>query len=124
MFALCQCMAQKPSVQSFNKLFQPMAAFPDEQTAIDHFTAIRWEQDDRTTKTQTLNGFVYAVVSLEATLVATDEHSGYRHLGRTFSHRIVRHSAGEYVNGNGIEGFWSLLKPDHRHPSLRIAEAS
>jgi hypothetical protein len=47
-------------------------------------------------------------------LVSTDEHSGYRHLGRTFPHDVVRHSAGEYVSGschtNGIEGFWSLLK--------------
>jgi transposase-like protein len=66
------------------------------------------------TDTKTLDGFVHAVVAPEATLVATDEHSGYRHLGRTYSHSFVRHTAGEYVSGschtNGIEGFWALLK--------------
>jgi transposase-like protein len=30
-------------LQSFDTLFQMMAAFPDEQSAIDHFTAIRWK---------------------------------------------------------------------------------
>ena len=32
----------KPALKSFDTLFQMMAAFPDEQSAIDHFTAIRW----------------------------------------------------------------------------------
>jgi transposase-like protein len=66
------------------------------------------------TDTATLDGFVHGCVSPTATLVSTDEHSGYRHLGRTYKHQFVRHRAGEYVNGdchtNGIEGFWSLLK--------------
>ena len=66
------------------------------------------------TDTATLDGFTHAVVSPEATSVSTDEHSGYRNLGRTFKHGVVRHSAGEYVSGsthtNGIEGFWALLK--------------
>lgn len=35
-------MAHAPSLQHFETLFELMAAFPDEQTAIDHFTAIRW----------------------------------------------------------------------------------
>lgn len=30
-------------LKSFNSLLQMMKAFPDEQTAIDHFTAIRWK---------------------------------------------------------------------------------
>jgi transposase-like protein len=63
--------------------------------------------------TRTLDSFVHAYVQNTAT-VSTDEHSGYRHLGRTFDHGIVRHSAGEYVKGvhhtNSIEGFWALLK--------------
>ena len=66
------------------------------------------------TDTRTLDSFVHAVVSSEAALVATDEHSGYRHLGRTYKHRVVCHSRGEYRTGdchtNGIEGFWALLK--------------
>lgn len=65
------------------------------------------------TDTATLDAFAHAVVAPEAT-VSTDEHSGYRHLSRTFNHGIVRHSGGQYVSGqfhtNSIEGFWSLLK--------------
>ena len=63
--------------------------------------------------TRTLDSFIHAYVEPTAT-VSTDEHSGYRLLGRTFNHAVVRHSAGEYVNGNchtnSIEGFWALLK--------------
>lgn len=66
------------------------------------------------TDTPTLDRFVHEFVAPSATLVSTDEHAGYRHLGRTFNHGIVRHSAGEYRLGdchtNSIEGFWSLLK--------------
>jgi transposase-like protein len=66
------------------------------------------------TDTATLDGFVHEVVSPAATLVSTDEHSGYRNLGRTFPHGVVRHSAGEFRKGevhtNTIEGAWSILK--------------
>ena len=65
------------------------------------------------TATATLDGFAYAVVTPGAK-VSTDEHSGYRHLGRTFDHGVVRHGAGGYVaaghHTNSIEGYWSLLK--------------
>ncbi|MEN6630449.1 MAG: IS1595 family transposase [Sulfuricella sp.] len=65
------------------------------------------------TATATLDGFAHAVVAPGAK-VSTDEHSGYRHLGRTFDHGVVRHGAGEYVaaghHTNSIEGYWSLLK--------------
>ncbi len=67
-----------------------------------------------TTDTRTMDGFVHAVVSPNATLVSTDEHSGYRQLGRTYNHGTVRHGIGEYRSGdhctNQIEGFWALLK--------------
>lgn len=63
--------------------------------------------------TATLDGFVHAVAAPGA-VISTDEHSGYRHLGRSFEHGVVRHSAGEFARDgfhtNGIEGFWSLLK--------------
>ncbi len=66
------------------------------------------------TDTATLDSFVRQSVSTKAKLVATDEHSGYRLLGRDYDHRVVRHSAGQYVVGtthtNTIEGFWSLFK--------------
>jgi hypothetical protein len=66
------------------------------------------------TDTLTLDGFVHEAVSTDVSLLATDEHAGYRFLGRDFPHHVVRHSAGQYVVGavhtNTIEGFWSLIK--------------
>jgi len=66
------------------------------------------------TDTATLDGFVRQTVSTQARLVATDEHSGYRLLGRDMNHHVVNHTRGEYVVGtthtNTIEGFWSLFK--------------
>src|SRR5260370_33576612 len=66
------------------------------------------------TDTRTLDDFVHETVSKNVRLIATDEHSGYRHLGRDMNHKVVRHSAGEHVVGtthtNTIEGFWSLFK--------------
>ena len=66
------------------------------------------------TNTETLDGFVHETVSPEASSVSTDEHSGYRHLGRTYNHGIVRHAAGQFRTGqfhtNSIEGVWAQLK--------------
>ena len=66
------------------------------------------------TDTATLDGFVHLAVGPNVSLISTDEHSGYRLLGRDLPHQVVRHSAGQYVVGavhtNTIEGFWSLLK--------------
>jgi len=62
----------------------------------------------------TLEGFVRMAVSNKVSLLATDEHHGYAHLGEDFPHGRVRHSAKQYVMGaihtNTIEGFWSILK--------------
>ena len=67
--------------------------------------------DDTTAATP--DGFAHFVVAPGAN-ISTDEHAGYRHLGCTVEHGVVRHGAGEYVrNGhhsNRIEGYWSLLK--------------
>ena len=66
------------------------------------------------TDTATLDSFVRQTVSKDVKLLATDEHSGYRLLGNSLPHRVVRHGQGEYVVGtthtNTIEGFWSLFK--------------
>ena len=47
-------------------------------------------------------------------LLATDEHSGYRRLRDEYPHAAVRHRMGNYVVGavhtNTLEGFWSILK--------------
>ncbi|MGC2758379.1 IS1595 family transposase [Candidatus Binatus sp.] len=66
------------------------------------------------TDTLTLDSFVREAVSQRVTLVATDEHAGYRLLGKGYNHGVVAHGKGEYVVGaihtNTIESFWSLLK--------------
>jgi len=59
--------------------------------------------------------FVRGVVSRNVSLVATDEHSHYRHLSKAgLPHDTVNHSHEEYVRGRvhtqNIESFWSLLK--------------
>ncbi len=46
--------------------------------------------------TETLNSFIREAVSEKVSLIATDEHPGYRKLR---NHGTVRHSAGQYVNG-------------------------
>ena len=46
--------------------------------------------------------------------INTDEWKGYNGLSKTFTHGIVKHKSGEYVQNsihtNSIEGFWSQLK--------------
>ena len=64
---------------------------------------------------KTQEEFVQRAVSTKASLVATDEHPGYRHLkSHGFIHKTVNHHQAQYVVGtthtNTIEGFWSLLK--------------
>jgi len=63
----------------------------------------------------TQEDFVRKTVSNKVSLLATDEHAGYRHLGaHGFVHKTVNHSAKQYVVGsvhtNTIESFWSLIK--------------
>ena len=51
-------------------------------------------------------------------MIFTDEHKGYNGLSKSFGHRTVKHSVGEYVNGmahtNGIESFWAILKRGYK----------
>jgi transposase-like protein len=64
--------------------------------------------------TETLTKFVRNTVSDKVSLVATDEHAGYRLLKWAYPHEVVKHSDGEYVRGRvhtqSIESFWLLLK--------------
>ncbi len=67
------------------------------------------------TDTQTLTQFVRQSVADDVSLVATDEHSGYRLLKQKgYPHESVTHSKGEYVRGlvhtANLDSFWSLLK--------------
>jgi transposase-like protein len=61
--------------------------------------------------TETLNAFIREAISAKVSLIATDEHPGYRKLKK---HRAVTHSAGQHVDGvvhtQTIDCFWSLLK--------------
>lgn len=62
----------------------------------------------------TLEHFLRSTVSHKVSLIVTDDNAAYNRVGKTFNHGIVRHTAGQYVNGvlhtNTIEGFWSILK--------------
>jgi transposase-like protein len=51
----------------------------------------------------------------EGSIVFTDEYAGYKGLGKTYYHRTVNHSQGEYARAfyfhiNSIEGAWSHIK--------------
>ncbi len=67
-----------------------------------------------TVNTHTMTSFVHECVSTKSSLLCTDSHGSYRHLGETFTHGAVDHSRKQYVVGalhtNTIEGFWSLIK--------------
>ena len=62
----------------------------------------------------TLAAFVQESVSHKVSLLCTDQWTGYRKLKTEFPHKVIHHTAGEYVVGavhtNTIEGFWSIFK--------------
>lgn len=83
----------------------------------------------------TMENFVRMAVSDKVSLLASDEHHGYRHLNDTYQHGTVKHAAHQYVVGaihtNTIEGFWSILKRgivgsfhkvSHKYLPLYVAE--
>lgn len=65
------------------------------------------------TKKNTLQGLVRREVEAGA-VVNTDELAGYKGLAGKYEHRVVNHSAKQFVDGmahtNGIESVWALLK--------------
>ena len=70
-------------------------------------------------KTEDLQPVIYKNVKDNATII-TDSYFGYNNLKQNYKHKIIKHSAGEYVrveaeiafkvHANTIEGFWSWLK--------------
>lgn len=62
---------------------------------------------------ETLAPFVKTNVKPGSVLV-TDEHFGYKGLGKKYNHQTINHSLKIYVRGNvhtnTIEGFWNILK--------------
>ena len=61
-----------------------------------------------------LTTFVHEAMSHKLSLLSTDEWRSYRRLKAEYPHKVLRHTAGEYVHGNIhtniIEGFWSTFK--------------
>lgn len=64
-------------------------------------------------KRRTLERMILETLSKNATLF-TDEFKSYTRIGKHYNHQTVRHSSGNYVNGNAhtnsIESFWALFK--------------
>lgn len=62
---------------------------------------------------RTLKPIIYELVVRGATII-TDGWRGYAGLSKHFTHKVIQHSLGLYVNDgyhtNSIEGFWSHLK--------------
>jgi transposase-like protein len=67
-----------------------------------------------TVSAEVLTKFVMESVSEKVSLLVTDERTGYRHVKRLYPHKVIKHTAGEYVVGavhtQTIEGFWSIFK--------------
>jgi transposase-like protein len=67
----------------------------------------------KTTSASILQGAIRQNV-IPGSIVCTDEHASYQGLNGTFVHKVVNHSAKQYVDGmahtNGIESVWAVLK--------------
>lgn len=81
------------------------------------FGALERNGEFRAFHIHSLKGVKEAVKShvAEGSIVLTDEYPGYSGLGKTYYHKTVNHSSGEYVRGyyfhiNSIEGAWSHIK--------------
>lgn len=77
------------------------------------------------TKGKTLSGFIGSHV-VEGATVYTDDHRGYNPIAIEYDHKTVKHSLGEYVDGqihtNGMESFWSMLKRGYIGTYHRMSE--
>lgn len=99
---------------------QPVVGMKDRETG--HVAAKVIDSTDG----ETLQGFVDAHASPDATLY-TDDASAYR--GTDREHDSVKHSAGEYVkylagatvHTNGVESLWSMLKRAHKGVYHRLS---
>ena len=69
--------------------------------------------DKRNLTTKGLRKFIQCFVDCDASVLMTDEYSGYSGMSKIMEHATVNHQV-EYANGiihtNSIEGFWSLVK--------------
>ena len=74
---------------------------------------------------KTLSSFIGSHVEAGNT-VYTDEHKGYNPIAVEYDRKSVKHSLGEYVDGqihtNGMESFWSMLKRGYIGTYHRLSE--
>ena len=74
---------------------------------------------------KTLSSFIGDHVEAGNT-VYTDDHRGYNPIAVEYDHKTVKHSLGEYVDGqihtNGMESFWSMLKRGYIGTYHRMSE--
>jgi len=82
--------------------------------------------DRRKLTSKGLKNFIARFVDMEASVLMTDEYSGYNGMEKVIEHATVNHSF-EYSNGiihtNSIEGFWAIVKRawygQHHHYSVK-----
>ena len=71
----------------------------------------------QTANLKTFDGFVAENVK-DGSTVCTDEHRGYSRLNEFYTHKTVKQTVGQYVDGmahtNGIESFWATLKRGYK----------
>lgn len=93
----------------------------DEKTAVLGFMQRKTETSPAKVRAYKINNVSSRVLMNEVknnvekgNEVFTDEWLGYNNLGFHFKHQFIKHSKGQYVNGNihtnTIEGYWSLFK--------------
>lgn len=79
--------------------------------------------------TKGLSKFISKYVDTAASLLITDEFSGYRTMGQTMRHATINHQvayADGKVHTNNIEGFWAIVKRawygQHHHYSRKYMQ--
>lgn len=74
------------------------------------------------TKRATLFPIIHATIR-KGSVIMTDDYKSYIGLGSYYTHKVVNHSARQYVDGdthtNGIENVWSILKRGLRGTYIR-----
>ena len=92
--------------------------------AVERDGDIRVKHISRTNR-EALHGFIGNNVEQGST-VYTDEFRAYNGLSGEYTHKTVRHSVGEYVNGmahtNSIESFWATLKRGYKGTYHKISK--
>lgn len=83
--------------------------------ALQRGGALRLQHAPTPADREKLHSFIRSKLADEASVIATDEHAGYKGIeDENTLHLAVNHSSGEYVNGmihtNTLDGVWGLFK--------------